>query len=424
MHFAFDWLLKSAGMALRPFGRERKSKRVLMVVELLARGGAERQLIALTHGLLREGYQVQIFELTGVVAGQADFAQEIASLGVRVCCASTVPSHRFGTNWFSASDLGRFPAILTPATVRHCCALARTICDYSPGVVNGWSDYANVIGGSVAARMGVPRIVLGLRTRPPIWLSPTQSANYCSAYKELVGRPGVRIINNSQLSKQAYDRWLELAPGTINVVYNGLLPSLVHPRKREEIAAYRAWLGIPDDAVVVGGLMRFAAVKDPHLWLETAAVIFNARPSAYFLLAGYGHGNIGDRLAHLGAKLGLADRLVMPGVVTDISRIYAAMNVLLLTSEFENTPNILIEAQAAGIPVVGPDVGGVAETMKHQATGLLVLERSAPKLADAVLQILNEPDGLLTKARVEGPAFVAQRFGYERMVRETTEIYS
>ena len=99
------------------------------------------------------------------------------------------------------------------------------------------------------------------------------------------------------------------------------------------------------------------------------------------------------------------------------------MNVLLLTSEFENTPNTLIEAQAAGIPVVGPDVGGVAETMKHQATGLLVPERSAPKLADAVLQILNEPDGLLTKARVEGPAFVAQRFGYERMVRETTEIY-
>lgn len=52
-----------------------------------------------------------------------------------------------------------------------------------------------------------------------------------------------------------------------------------------------------------------------------------------------------------------------------------------------------------------------------------VPERSALRLADAVLQILNEPDGLLTKAQVEGPAFVAQRFGYERMVRETIEIY-
>src|SRR5215212_6877057 len=97
-----------------------------------------------------------------------------------------------------------------------------------------------------------------------------------------------------------------------------------------------------------------------------------------------------------------------------MSAIYSALDVFLLTSRTENIPNVLIEAQAAGVPTVSPDVGGVSETMSDGATGYLVRERSAGGLAAAVLRVLNQGHVL-----AEGPAWVAKRFAHDRMVRAT-----
>jgi glycosyltransferase involved in cell wall biosynthesis len=123
-----------------------------------------------------------------------------------------------------------------------------------------------------------------------------------------------------------------------------------------------------------------------------------------------------------GAKLGLSERLVVAGVATDVGRVYGALDVHLLTSRTENIPNVMIEAQAAGIPVVGPDVGGIGEAMIGEITGIVVPERSARALAEAVLRILNTAHWR-ERVAVEGPKFISRKFGQERMVRETIAIY-
>jgi len=424
--------VRSAGAASRR--RLSKRKRVLMVIESLARGGAERQLIALIRGLLREGYQVEILELVGVVPGQANYVQEIGALGVRIRGgAELAPSSqehrkrgvgsRACVTSARSSGLASFPSLLTIQSVRLCKGVAQAIDEFRPDVVNCWSDYANVIGGFVAAYREVPRIILGLRTPPPLWLSARRCADYCRAYQKLIQMPGVQLVNNSKRSAQEFEVWLGLASGKIRVVYNGFLLSIVQVGTAQEKAAHRTKLGIPPDAPVVGTLMRLAPEKDPELWLQTAAAIARARPNVYFLLGGYGHTGVADRLVALADRLGLNDRLVMTGAVTDIGSIYNTLDVFLMTSRHENTPNTLIEAQAVGVPVVGPDVGGVCETMLDQMTGILVQERSADKLAEAVVRILNAPDGMAMTARRQGPSFVAERFGYERMVREMIAIY-
>ena len=104
--------------------------------------------------------------------------------------------------------------------------------------------------------------------------------------------------------------------------------------------------------------MRFAAEKDPDLWLETAAVIAAARPDVRFVLAGYGEH--ADDVARKVQEFGVADRVILPGPTADVGLVYAAMDVLMMTSRFEGVPNVLIEAQAAGVPVVAP-----AEQPKH-----------------------------------------------------------
>jgi glycosyltransferase involved in cell wall biosynthesis len=272
--------------------------------------------------------------------------------------------------------------------------------------------------------MGVPRIILGQRVLPPpFWFAEAQSDLYRQAYWALAKDPRVTFVNHSAASAKEYEKWMRLAPGAVEVVYNGFVPFSMKVGKTAERSAYRAQFGLPAHALVVGGLMRFAPEKDPGLWIETAAAIASVRPETFFVLGGYGHGAIAQELYQKGIKLGLGARLIMPGAVTDIGPFYGGLDVFLLTSRSENLGNVLIEAQAAGLPVVGPAVGGVGEAMLDGVTGLLVLDRSANAFAGAVLRFVDDP-AWRKRVAADGPRFVARRFGQKRMVRETIAIYS
>ena len=175
-------------------------------------------------------------------------------------------------------------APLLPADVASVCwALTLVIREFRPRVVHCWSHLANVIGGFVAADAGVPRIVLGQRVLPPdFWFSASEADLYREAYRVLMQDPRIVFINNSAASRAEYERWMQSAAGTIEVVHNGFLPSSINPGGPDRRAVSRAGLGLPESAPVVGGLMRFAPEKDPGLWLETAAVIASSRPDVFF----------------------------------------------------------------------------------------------------------------------------------------------
>jgi glycosyltransferase involved in cell wall biosynthesis len=394
-----------------------------MVVESFARGGAERQILGLTEGLLRHGYAVHVFELIGVVDGQSSFVEELAQLGVGLTNGRKLAAA--AANFpVDLAALDPFRAILPVDVVALCRALALTIQEFRPGIVHSWSNVANVIGGIVSGVMGVPRIVLGLHASPPpSWYGEAQSDLYREAYRRLADDTRLTLVNDSGASTMAYQTWLQCAPNAIKMVHNGFAPSSMKIGTADDRISYRAHLGLPADAPVVGGLMRFAPEKDPGLWIESAAAIASKRPDVWFVLGGYGHGKIADELYQAGIKLGLGRRLVMPGAVKDIGRFYGALDAFFLTSRSENLGLVLIEAQAAGLPLVGPAVGGVGEAMLNGVTGLLVSDRSPKSFAAAVLQVLNDP-AWRKRAAAKGPRFVARRFGQERMVHKIIRIYS
>jgi glycosyltransferase involved in cell wall biosynthesis len=98
------------------------------------------------------------------------------------------------------------------------------------------------------------------------------------------------------------------------------------------------------------------------------------------------------------------------------------MDVFLMTSLYDGTPSTLVEAQAAGIAVVAPHVGGTGETMLPGRTGLLTATRDAQDLADAVLRVLNDRS-LRRSAAKHGPRFVAKRFNWQRNIDRTIAFY-
>jgi len=409
-------------------GRDRRSrylsrqKRVLMVAPGLARGGAERQILATAYGLLQRGYEVEIFYFADL-AGQPDFIDEFSKLGIK--CRHPFEfegSVLSGDSIEDIHDLRQFAQLVDHLDIIPLGgALARAIREFRPEIVHCWSDLANVVGGFVATNVGVPTVVLGQRTIPAFRYVDGVAPYLClDAYRLLARHSNIIMLNNSLAGLTKYMRWLDVPNDKIRLIYNGFLPGPFHIRKGSEAKLCRRHLGLTDDARVIGTVMRFAPEKDPYLWLDTAAAIAAARPDTRFVLAGYG--NLAKQVERRIETLGLADRCILPGAAKDVGLIYGALDVVLLTSRFEGTPNVLIEAQAAGIPVVAPDVGGVNEALLDGVTGILVGKRQASSLARAILEILEDP-GWKERAATEGPAFVSKRFGHRRMIDDTIAAY-
>jgi glycosyltransferase involved in cell wall biosynthesis len=100
----------------------------------------------------------------------------------------------------------------------------------------------------------------------------------------------------------------------------------------------------------------------------------------------------------------------------------SAMDVLFLSSVFEGSPNVLIEAQALGLPVVTTPAGGAIETVDDGVTGWVVRDGTARSAADRIVQLAQRPD-VLALAAAAAPQFVLDRFGYDRMLADTASAY-
>src|SRR5262249_29835546 len=152
------------------------------------------------------------------------------------------------------------------------------------------------------------------------------------------------------------------------VLHNGYMPESVGNPAADAVTAFRTKLGRRIDAPVVGCVMRFEKEKDPDLWIDTAAEIAKLKPDTHFLLLGYG--TMRDAIVRRSESLGLGDRIFfLPAPGTDVGLLYAVVDVVLLTSLLEGMPNVLIEAQAAGRPVVTSNFPSAGEAILHGRTG-------------------------------------------------------
>jgi glycosyltransferase involved in cell wall biosynthesis len=391
-----------------------------MITSTYNRGGSEQQMVATAAGLLKSGWDVRIMAQGSLQPGDPSVENEILSLGITPHLGSDFAGP-VGHSLAPGTEASDFP----PIFINRLGPVLAAIQHYRPTVVHGWLDVPGVVSALAACKLGVPRVVIGQRNcqeamRIQEWPAKIVDAVW-QGYRAVSANSAVVMLNNSAAGAAGYEHWLRMRRGTIRVLYNGYMPESVHKPTVGEVAHFRASLGWTPDSPVVGTIMRFVKTKDPDLWLDTAAAIAKVKPDVRFLLAGYG--TLRDEIAGRIDALGLADRIVLPGPVTDAGLIYAAVEVVLLTSRCEGVPNVLIEAQAAGCPVVVSSFSSASEAISDGRTGLLVTGRSATRLAQATTSILDDP-AWAAQARIEGPAFVASRFDLERMVRETVNLYS
>ena len=182
----------------------------------------------------------------------------------------------------------------------------------------------------------------------------------------------------------------------------------------------RRTLDVPPGAPVISTVGRLTAIKQHHLFLEVIARLAPTHPGIIALIAG--DGELRTELEAAARQLGIGRQVRFLGWRRDLSTIYAATDVFLLTSRNEGTPVALIEAMATGVPGVSTNVGGVKDVIDSAEVGLLAPSDDAEALAAAARQLLADP-ALREEMGARARERVVKRFGVERLISDIASVY-
>jgi sugar transferase (PEP-CTERM/EpsH1 system associated) len=206
--------------------------------------------------------------------------------------------------------------------------------------------------------------------------------------------------------------------GKVVTILNGVDTEEYRPAADPRPA--RARLGVPEGGFHVGCVARLAAIKDHGTLLKAFARLREGRPAAHLTLIGDGAER--RALEQLRTHLGLTGAVTFAGERGDIAPLLPAFDVFALSSLSEGISLTLLEAAAAGLPVVATNVGGNTEVVVEGASGLLVPPRDPERFAAALEQIARLPDRRAMGQR--GRDRVERRFSIERMARAYHDLYA
>jgi glycosyltransferase involved in cell wall biosynthesis len=173
------------------------------------------------------------------------------------------------------------------------------------------------------------------------------------------------------------------------------------------------------EGTIVGNVARLAEQKGQRTLLEAAPLVLERHPEARFAIAG--EGELRAELEALAAPLG--DRATLLGERDDVPDLLASFAVFAFPSQFEGLCLAVIEAQAAGVPVVATPVGGIRETVVEGETGWLVPPRDPRALADRIAWVLDHPDEARSVAE-EARRRARARYSEAAMVERTLGLYA
>jgi glycosyltransferase involved in cell wall biosynthesis len=175
----------------------------------------------------------------------------------------------------------------------------------------------------------------------------------------------------------------------ITVLHN-FVDAYVRPTN-DEVVRVRREMGVGDELVIV--TVGRMSIEKGHANLLSAIALLKDRrelPKHRFVLVGDGpeEGN----LRRQAAQLGIEDRLVWAGFQENVAPFYAMATIYALPSISEGSPNVILEAAEAGLPITATRAGGVPEILENDVTGLLVPKEYPPAFADAIQKLLLSED--------------------------------
>ncbi len=313
--------------------------RIVHVVESLDVGGLEHVVLALAVLQRQRGHEVRIVCLwrPGALAAVA------AASGVEVQCAGK----RAG---FDIAALWRLRTLLRQA---------------QPEVLHSHNPMAHYYAVAAALGLGVASV---LNTRHGMG-SQRLNARTERLYRLAVRRSAFAVSVCSAAQRRFVAHEVIPAAKAV-VVHNGIALARFTNPDRGAAARIRAGLALPPGTVLFGSVGRLNEAKQQQLLLQALRALLDAAVPAALVIVG--DGELRATLEGECRRLQLGAAVQLLGARSDVPELLAAMDVFVLCSRTEGYSLALIEASAAGLPIVATDVGGNAEIVQHQRSGLLV----------------------------------------------------
>ena len=367
--------------------------RVLRVIARMNVGGPAWQVSVLTRGLDPDRY------VTRLVCGEVDDVEaDYVELRDPSLSVHRVPS------------LGR--SIRFTDDLRSLLVLWREIRRFKPDIIHTHTAKAGVLGRLVAVAARVPVRVHTFHGHLLHGYFSPLGSRFVRLLESLLARWTTALIAVGDQTQEAL-----IAAGIgrreqYSSVYPGVDIGPV-PGRRES----REKLGLPADSPVLLFVGRLTGVKRPDRLIDTMGIVLERCPDAVLVVAG--GGELFDETRAKAEPLGDSVRFL--GWFAEVSVLYAAADVAIISSDNEGMPVTLIEAALAGVPGVATDVGSVSEVVLDGETGFVV-ESTPEALARAVARLFGD-DGLRERMGNDACLRARRRFGVDQLIREHEELY-
>ena len=364
--------------------------RVLQVITSLDRGGAENHLLALMTHADRQAFDFEVAILRGEGELVPTFRQ------------ADIPVH-----------LLRARSRFDPLALRRLISLLR---NGRYDIVHSHLFRADIYTGLAVAQLGEQRPLL-VSTRhndDRFFLNPFIGI----LHYMMSSRQDLIIAISDHIARFTVSRGVR-HPERVRRVYHGLEPPVTLALEREG-QRIRQELGLAAEDFVVGNVGRLALQKGQRHLIAAMPALLQRVPRAYAVIAG--SGDLEEYLRDLAAEVGVAERVRVLGARKDVPALMHAVDVFAMPSIWEGFGLVLLEAMAAGRPIVASRVATIPEVVLDGETGVLVPPGDPLALAEALARLGNEPE-VAAQLGEAGRERLRRHFSIDKMVGDTELLY-
>lgn len=377
-------------------------RRICRIVTRLNVGGPSQQCVHLTNTLRARGWET--FLLAGVVDTATEDSMEYLA-------------EQEGVEVIRVPAMGADPNPI--ADLRALWQTYLVLRRLRPQVVHTHHAKAGTIGRIAAALANTPVIV---HTHHGIslvdYFGPLKNAIFL-AIERVAASVATVLIAIGENDRSDLIR-LRVAPPERFVVIPLGLPLGKFADPAVPRGTLRGQLGIGDDAGLILYAGRLVPIKDVPTLIRAMAHVAGQRPNVHLAL--FGDGPLRGELEQLAGELGVDDKTTFCGTTNEIEKAYVDADLVLLCSKREGMPVVILEAMAAGRPVLSTNVGNVTNMITDRVTGRLVPAGDVEALAGAILDALTDPERTMAMAHA-GQQHVLASFSIETLTERINTLY-
>lgn len=241
-------------------------------------------------------------------------------------------------------------------------------------------------------------------------------------FRRLIPAWGERVIAISDPVREHLVNDFKVKKGKISLVYNGVEPKDLDVKLSDfDKQELRRYFNIGPKGMIVGGVSRLAKVKGYQHLIDAIPMILDRHPETKFVLVGYG--DYADKLKKQAMELGVDERIVFTGKVEDVGVVQQLIDVFVHPAIWQEGFGLaILEAMAAGKPIVASNTGGVYALVKENFNGWLINPGDAEAIAGSVIKLLDNPE-LISTFGEHSRKVACEEFSVDRMANGILDVY-